>query len=67
MRALLLRSLCLTRVVTDDDAGVEVAQVATIIERIQQALGSLPPTERDYVAKALLAYATGMVQRAVED
>ena len=49
--------LCLTRVMMDDDPGIEMARIAAILERIRGSLGEVPPQQRDGLAKALLAYA----------
>ena len=45
---------CLTRVMTDDDHGIEVAQLQSVMQRIQSALRDVPPAQREYIANALL-------------
>ena len=57
MEAVPMHPPCLTRVMTDDDAGVEIAQISRIVARIQLALGAVPGAEREYIAQALLDYA----------
>jgi hypothetical protein len=54
---------CLTRVVIDD-AGVEVAQLQSVMRRIQQSLRGIPGEQRDYVASALLALAVSHLTQA---
>lgn len=55
---------CLTRVMTDDDRGVEVAQLQSVMQRIQSALRDMPTAQREYIANALLNLA---VSRMVRD
>lgn len=55
---------CLTRVMTDDDRGVEVAQLQSVMQRIQSALRDMPIAQREYIANALLNLA---VSRMVRD
>jgi hypothetical protein len=43
----------LTRIVTGD-GNVEVAQLQSVLLRIQAALHEIPPSQRDYIANALL-------------
>lgn len=45
---------CLTRVVIDDDSGVEVAQLQSVMHRIQCTLHDVPQAQREYIANALL-------------
>ena len=45
---------CLTRVMTDDDRGVEVAQLQSVMHRIQSSLRDVPMAQREYIANALL-------------
>lgn len=45
---------CLTRVVAGDDSAVEVAQLQSVMHRIQGMLGAVPPAQREYIANALL-------------
>jgi hypothetical protein len=47
-------SRCLTRVMIDDDSGVEVAQLQSILHRIQCTLRDVPQAQREYIANALL-------------
>ena len=47
-------SRCLTRIVAGDDMSLEVAQIQTVMTRIQTALRGIPDAQRDYVANALL-------------
>ena len=65
MSAVVTLSPCLTRVMSDDDASIEVAQLARIVERIQCAASAIPIPEREYVAKALLAYALNLKPHAI--
>lgn len=54
---------CLTRVMTDDDRGVEVAQLQSVMHRIQGSLRDVPMAQREYIANALLNLAvTRMVK-----
>ena len=48
---------CLTRVMTDDDSAVEIAQLQSVMQRIQSALRDVPPAQREYIANALLTLA----------
>jgi hypothetical protein len=52
--------MCLTRVMTDDDRGVEIAQLQTVMQRIQSALRDVPLAQRDYIANALLTLAVSL-------
>jgi len=45
---------CLTRVVLDDDCGIEVAQLQSVMQRIQSTLRDVPQAQREYIANALL-------------
>jgi hypothetical protein len=54
---------CLTRVMVDDE-GVEIAQLQSVMHRIQQSLRSIPDEQREYVANALLNLA---VSRMVKE
>ena len=45
---------CLTRVMTDDDSAVEIAQLQSVMQRIQGALRDVPLAQREYIANALL-------------
>jgi hypothetical protein len=47
-------SNCLTRVVVDDDYGVEIGQLQLVMQRIQHSLRDIPPAQREYIANALL-------------
>jgi hypothetical protein len=47
---------CLTRVVVDDE-GLEVAHLQDAMQRIQQALQTIPSEQRSAVANALLKLA----------
>lgn len=51
---------CLTRVMTDDDSGVEIAQLQSVLQRIQSALRDVPPAQREYIANALLNLAVSL-------
>lgn len=56
-------SRCLTRVMIDDDCGVEVAQLQSVMERIQRMLHDVPLAQREYIANALLNLAvSGMLK-----
>jgi hypothetical protein len=39
---------------TDDDRGVEVAQLQSVMHRIQSSLCNVPMAQREYIANALL-------------
>ena len=52
--------MCLTRVMTDDDRGVEIAQLQSVLQRIQSALRDVPPAQREYIANALLTLAVSL-------
>lgn len=54
---------CLTRVMTDHDRGIEVAQLQSVMHRIQSSLRDVPLAQREYIANALLNLAvTRMVK-----
>jgi len=56
---------CLTRVVADDDRAVEIAQLQSVMGRIQGMLSAVPPAQREYIANALLNLAvTRMLHEA---
>jgi hypothetical protein len=52
--------MCLTRVMTDDDRGVEIAQLQSVMQRIQSALRDVPLAQREYIANALLTLAVSL-------
>jgi len=39
---------------TDEDRGVEVAQLQSVMHRIQSSLHGVPMAQREYIANALL-------------
>lgn len=45
---------CLTRVMIDDDCAIEVAQLQSVMHRIQCMLHDVPQAQREYIANALL-------------
>lgn len=56
-------SRCLTRIVAGDDTSLEIAQIQTVMTRIQTALRDIPDAQRGYVANTLLNLAvTRMVK-----
>jgi hypothetical protein len=55
---------CLTRVITDSERAIEIAQIQGVMSRIQSALCGIPSAERDYIANALLNLA---VSRMIEE
>jgi hypothetical protein len=55
---------CLTRVMTDDDRGVEIAQLQLVMQRIQSALRDVPLAQREYIANALLNLAVSLQTEA---
>jgi hypothetical protein len=55
---------CLTRVMTDDDRGVEIAQLQAVMQRIQHALRDVPLAQREYIANALLNLAVSLQTEA---
>ena len=57
---------CLTRVMTDDDRGVEVAQLQWVMQRIQRSLGHVPEAHREYLAHALLDLAVSTLSNQTE-
>ena len=54
-------SNCLTRVVVDDDLDIEIAQLQSVMQRIQDALRRVPVTQREYIANALLNLAVAQM------
>ena len=56
--------MCLTRVMTDDDCGVEIAQLPSVMQRIQSALRDVPLAQREYIANALLILAVSLQTEA---
>ena len=56
--------MCLTRVMTDDDRGVEIAQLQSVMQRIQSALRDVPLAQREYIANALLTLAVSLQTEA---
>jgi hypothetical protein len=56
----LVSQRCLTRVMTDDDRGVEIAQLQLVMQRIQSAMRDVPPAQREYIANALLVLAVSL-------
>jgi len=55
-------SRCLTRVVLDDDCGIEVAQLQSVMHRIQSTLRDVPQAQREYIANALLNLAVSRMK-----
>ena len=53
---------CLTRVMLDDN-GVEIAQLQSVMQRIQSSLRDIPLDQREYVANALLNLAVSRMVR----
>jgi hypothetical protein len=53
---------CLTRVMVDDD-GLVVAELQSVMQRIQNSLRSIPIEQREYVANALLNLAVSRMVR----
>ena len=47
-------SNCLTRVVVDDEFDLEIGQLQSVMQRIQQSLRDIPVSQREYIANALL-------------
>jgi hypothetical protein len=47
----------LTRVVIDHDCGIEVVQMQSVAERIQEMLPHVSAADRDYITNALLTFA----------
>lgn len=45
---------CLTRVMIDDDCALEVAELQSVMSRIQCLLHDVPQAQREYIANALL-------------
>ena len=56
--------MCLTRVMTDDDGGVEIAQLQSVMQRIQSALRDVPLAQRESIANALLTLAVSIQTEA---
>jgi hypothetical protein len=56
----IMSTYCLTRVMTDDDRGIEIAQLQSVMQRIQSALRDVPPAQREYIANALLNLAVSL-------
>lgn len=57
---------CLTRVIFDDGNSVEVAQLQSVVQRIQCVLQGVPAAQREYIAKALLNLAISRTSRKVD-
>jgi hypothetical protein len=55
---------CLTRVVTDHDGGIEIAQLQNITERIRQMLPQVSARECEYIARTLLNFAVSAMTDA---
>lgn len=53
---------CLTRIVIDDDCGVEIAQLQSALHAIECALKDVPSIERHYIAGALLSFAVAQTR-----
>jgi hypothetical protein len=53
---------CLTRVIVDDD-GLVIAELQSVMQRIQNSLRSIPVEQREYVANALLNFAVSRMVR----
>lgn len=47
-------SACITRVVMDGDYNIELAELQSVTQRIQQSLQHIPASQRAYLANALL-------------
>lgn len=47
-------SACITRVVMDGDCDIELAELQSVTQRIQQSLQHIPASQRVYIANALL-------------
>jgi hypothetical protein len=47
-------SNCLTRVVMDDGFDLEIGQLQSVMQRIQNSLRDIPASQREYIANALL-------------
>lgn len=56
--------MVLTRIMTDDDRGVEIAQLQSVLQRIQSALRDVPLAQREYIANALLTLAVSLQTEA---
>ena len=54
---------CLTRVMIDDDCALEVAQLQSVMHRIQCMLHDVPQAQREYIANALLNLAVSRYER----
>lgn len=54
---------CLTRVVIDNDRSIEIAQLQTVMQRIQSMLDHVPAAQREYIANALLNLAVERIGR----
>jgi hypothetical protein len=58
---------CLTRVVVGDEREIEVAALATALQRIQAELRGVPAAQREYIANALLVLAVSKVPACVPE
>ena len=47
-------STCLTRVIVDDGFDLEIGQLQSVMQRIQQSMRNIPFSQREYIANALL-------------
>jgi hypothetical protein len=59
-------STCLTRVVVDDDRDIAIAQLPSVVQRIQHAVCDIPVSQREYVANALLNMAVAQMLQKQE-
>src|SRR5689334_1746125 len=60
-------SRSITRVVVDGDYEIELAQLHSVMQRIQRSLQSIPEAEQTYVSNALLNLAVCRMLREAGD
>lgn len=60
-------SNCITRVIVDGDRDLELAELQSVMQRIQQSLPHLPASQCGYIGNALLNLAVCRMLRDTND
>jgi hypothetical protein len=60
-------SSCLTRVIVDDGFDLEIGQLQSVMQRIQESLRDIPSMQREYIANALLNVAVTRIRQRSRD
>lgn len=60
-------SNCITRVIVDGDRDLELAELQSVMQRIQQSLPHLPASQCGYIGNALLNLAVCHMLRDTND